>query len=84
VYIHAHGEQLFDLDADPGERTNLAGTLDTTDLRALVLGQFDPEAIARHGAHSVRRRELIARAMARTPTRWDYAPQFDATKQYVR
>jgi choline-sulfatase len=84
VYVHAHGEQLFDLDADPDERTNLAGTLDTTDLRALVLEQFDPEAIARHGADSVRRRELIARAMARTPTRWDYAPQFDATKQYVR
>jgi hypothetical protein len=50
----------------------------------MILDRFDPDAIARHGAESVRRRELIARAMAKTSTRWDYSPFFDATKQYVR
>ncbi|HEY3543334.1 MAG TPA: sulfatase-like hydrolase/transferase [Gaiellaceae bacterium] len=84
VYIHGHGEQLFDLDADPHEWMNLAGEHDTSEVRALILEQFDPDAIARHGAASVRRRDLIARAMARTTTRWDYSPFFDATKQYVR
>jgi choline-sulfatase len=84
VYIHGHEEQLFDLDADPGEWTNLAGTHDTTRLRETILERFDPDAIARDGAASVARRELIARAMAMTTTRWDYSPAFDATKQYVR
>jgi choline-sulfatase len=84
VYIHGHGDQLFDLDADPHEWTNLAGEHDPSELRALILERFDPDAIARHGAESVRRRDLIARAMARTTTRWDYSPFFDATKQYVR
>lgn len=84
VYVHGHDEQLFDLDVDPGEWTNLAGTHDTAELRALLLERFDPDAIARDGADSVRRRDVIARAMARTATRWDYSPLFDATKQYVR
>jgi choline-sulfatase len=84
VYIHEHGEQLFDLASDPGEWTNLAGTHDTKEYRDMILDRFDPDAIARHGAESVRRRELIARAMAKTSTRWDYSPFFDATKQYVR
>ena len=57
---------------------------DPDELRTLILEQFDPDAIARGGAESVARRELIARAMAMTTTRWDYSPVFDATKQYVR
>jgi choline-sulfatase len=84
VYIHGHGEQLFDLDADPREGTNVAPDHDTTDLREMIFDRFDPDAIARHGAESVLRRDLIARAMALTTTRWDYSPVFDATKQYVR
>jgi choline-sulfatase len=84
VYVHGHGEQLFDLESDPGEWTNLVGEHDTTALRARILERFDPDTIARAGEASVRRRELIARAMAMTGTRWDYSPAFDATKQYVR
>lgn len=84
VYVHEHGEQLFDLAADPGEWTNLAGTHDTKEYREMILERFDPDAIARHGVDSVRRRELIARAMTLTGTRWDWSPVFDATKQYVR
>jgi choline-sulfatase len=84
IYIHDHGEQLFDVAADPGEWTNLAPHPEAEELRALVLERFDPDAIARDGADSVARRDLIARAMARTTTRWDYSPVFDATRQYVR
>lgn len=84
IYIHGHGEQLFDLAADPGERKNLGPHPVADELRTLILDQFDPDAIARVGAESVARRELIARAMAMTTTRWDYSPVFDATKQYVR
>jgi hypothetical protein len=32
----------------------------------------------------VRRRELVRRALERNGTSWDYAPVFDATRQYVR
>jgi choline-sulfatase len=84
IYIHGHGEQLFDLESDPGEWVNLAGERDTTELREAILARFDPDAIARHGVESVARRDVIARAMAMTSTRWDYSPPFDATKQYVR
>jgi choline-sulfatase len=86
VYVHGHDEQLFDLEADPGEWTNRAADERdvAAELRALILARFDPDAIARDGAESVARRDLIARAMTRTGTRWDYSPFFDATKQYVR
>lgn len=82
IHVHGHGEQLFDLEADPNEWESLDE--DADELRALILAEFDPDAIAAHGADSVRRRELIREAMARNGTRWDYSPPFDATKQYVR
>jgi choline-sulfatase len=86
VLVHGHGEQLFDLDADPGEAEDLVERERdvATELRLLVLERFDPDEIARSGEESVRRRELVARATALTPTRWDYSPVFDATTQYVR
>jgi choline-sulfatase len=88
IYIHGHGSQLFDLEADPGEWRNLAGQTQTRELEAalreVILAQFDPERIAAEGAASVRRREVIKAAMERNDTHWDYAPAFDATRQYVR
>jgi choline-sulfatase len=86
IHVHGHGSQLFDLDADPGEWTNLAGTglPEEDELRRLILSAFDADLIAADGADSVRRRELIRRAMALNGTRWDHAPVFDATTQYVR
>ena len=88
IYIHGYGSQLFDLMADPGEWRNLAARSETQDLedmlRGLILAQFDPDQIARDGAASLQRRELIRRAMARNHTHWDYSPYVDATKQYVR
>jgi choline-sulfatase len=88
VYVHGHDRQLFDLDADPGEWTNLAGRDDLREvergLEALILERFDPDRIAADGAASVRRRELIRRAIERNGTRWDYEPIADVTTRYVR
>ena len=84
IYVYGHGEQLFDLAADPGEWNDLSKDVDTKEYRDVILERFDPDAIARHGAESVARRDLIARAMTKTKTRWDWQPFFDATKQYVR
>jgi len=81
IYIHRHDEQLFDLQADPGEWHNLAGDPAYADrkraLKAHILAQFDPEAIDIEVQASVRRRQLIREAMARTGTRWDVAPSYD-------
>jgi choline-sulfatase len=82
IHVHGHGEQLFDLEADPAELESLDE--DAGDLRELILAEFEPDAIAADGAASVARRELIREAMARNGTRWDYSPEFDATTQYVR
>ena len=86
IHVHGHGSQLFDLEADPHECENLAGRglPEEDELRALILGEFDPDAIAAAGAASVRRRELVRHAMALNDTRWDHSPVFDATTQYVR
>lgn len=84
IHVHGHGEQLFDLERDPGEWDDLSAREDADDLRALVLAAFDPDAIAADGAASVARRELIRQAMALNGTRWDYSPVFDATTRYVR
>src|SRR3712207_5613722 len=86
VYVHGHDEQLFNLEADAGEWDDRASREPevAAELRALVLERFDPDAIARAGADSVRRRDLIRRANALNGTRWDYSPRFDATTQYVR
>jgi choline-sulfatase len=88
VYIHGHGSQLFDLEADPQEWNDLAGRTESRglerELRALILARFDPDRIAADGAASLGRRELIRRAMERNDTHWDFFPFFDASKQYVR
>jgi choline-sulfatase len=88
IYVDGHDARLFDLDADPGEWTDLSGRaeLRTTEerLRSLILARFDPDAIAAAGAASVARRELVRRAMERNGTSWDYQPFVDARQQYVR
>jgi choline-sulfatase len=88
IYVHGHDRRLFDVIDDPGEWNDLAGASELQPveeaLLAAILARFDPEQIAADGADSVRRREVIKEAMSRNGTRWDHAPFFDATKQYVR
>jgi choline-sulfatase len=83
IYVHGHDTRLFDLDADPGEWNDLGA--DAADgLEAEILARFDPDALAADGAASVRRRDLVRRALERNGTTWDYQPLFDARRQYVR
>lgn len=88
VYIHGYAPQLFNLQEDPDEWHNLAGDPALAEveqeLRQVILERFDPDAIADAVLESVARRRLIQAAMIRADTHWDYAPQFDATKQYAR
>jgi choline-sulfatase len=88
VYVHGHDEQLFDLAADPGEWSDLVAEPDRADdrerLRALLFERFDPEALARAGAVSLRRREIVKQAMAHNDEHWDYTPIVDGRTRYVR
>jgi choline-sulfatase len=84
IYVYDRDEQLFDLDADPGEWNNLAADPALVgikeDLRERILQRFDPEAIDREVQASTRRRQMIREAMNLTQTCWDYSPQLDGRK----
>lgn len=79
---------MFDLEADPGELRSLAGLPEYEEvewqLRSAILAQFDPDALAQAGRESVMRRLVIKESLKRSGVHWDYFPEFDATKQYVR
>jgi choline-sulfatase len=88
IYVHGHDEQLFDLETDPGEWNSRAAdpALESVrdELHALIFDRFDPEGLAREGAASIRRREVVKEAMNRNGQHWDYSPVFDGSKKYVR
>ena len=90
VYIHDQepDEQLFDLRLDPGEWSNLARRPEYHDrlheLKALILGQFDPDAIEARIQTSLDRRHVIKQANGINQVGWDYQPFFDASRQYDR
>jgi choline-sulfatase len=90
-YIAAEGDppQLFDLDADPDERRNLA---DDGAHRALardfaeeVAAKWDGAAIARDVRASQRRRLLVQRALNVGRVHpWDFEPAYGAAGRYYR
>ena len=90
-YIHVHQEspRLFDLDADPNEQHDLAGTPEVSEvereMRELLLRDWDPEATEQRIMASQRERLLLQEAIPDDETtRWDFQPNFDARRQYVR
>ena len=88
IYVNGHDRQLFDLDTDPGEWTNLAGRPEyaavESELEAAILSAFDPDGIERKIGPSIAARKLVDEAMRRNATYWDYEPRFDPTSLYVR
>lgn len=88
TYVHGYDAQLFDIEADPDEWTNLSGRPEHAEteagLRALVLETFDPDTIERDIALSIDRRLVIEGAMKLNDTSWDYLPTEDVTRIYNR
>lgn len=83
-YIHGYDDQLFDLEADPGEWNNLvddpAHRQTAAALRRLILDRFDPEAIGRANLESLYRRRLIRDTMKRHGQTWTHYPRFEARR----
>jgi choline-sulfatase len=81
--VRSHGEPdlVYDVDADPGERENLAGTPATEALRSAGVARWDLAALDRDVRTSQRRRRLVASALAAGRiTRWDHPA---GTRRYI-
>jgi choline-sulfatase len=88
IHVHGHPGQLFDLATDPGEWDDLSGRPETAEveaeLRDLVFARFDVERLDRESQATILPRQIVADAMRRTCTRWDYSPSVDGTRRFVR
>ena len=80
IWCEDDPEQLYDLEADPHERTNLAGDREHAELcaalRAEVGRRWDPAAL-RHAvlADQADRRLVVAALRRGRPERWDFSPR---------
>lgn len=90
-YVHCRHDpaMLFDLNADPNERVNLAGRPEHADtqerLHSEVLKRWNYPALEQRILESQRRRLFAQEALLQGRwTAWDYQPPADAARQYVR
>ena len=88
VYIHGHGEQLFDLGTDPDELVDLVADPAYADAvaraRTDVLSRFDPDDIERRIRHSIEDRQVVRAGMKATGGKWAYDPDPALFTQYWR
>ncbi|MCY4429395.1 MAG: choline-sulfatase, partial [Rhodospirillales bacterium] len=80
---------LFDLDADPDEIENLAGTPASSgvqaELEAVAARTWDVSALDRAVRESQAARRLVSGALGTgARTSWDFQPGRDASKAYFR
>ncbi len=90
-YIHCDADPplLYDVVADPAERTNLADDPGFSSLAAAFAAEaaqrWDSTEIRQRVLHSQRSRRVLHAAIeSDTSLSWDYSPVRDAANQYVR
>jgi choline-sulfatase len=89
VYCRHDPAMLFDLRADPHETHNLAGMPEyaaiESALKAEVFKRWNYDQLESEVVASQRRRLFAQQALLEGKvTSWDYQPQVDASRQYVR
>lgn len=88
IYCHRSAPQLFNLEADPGEWNNRAGSPEVAEVEAALLrvikDGFDLAAIEREIWARLDQKRVVNAAMAANGTAWDYQVQQNAAALYVR
>jgi choline-sulfatase len=82
-------DQLYDLDTDPNELANLAGSpahaREVSALQGEVAARWDLDKLREDVVSSQRRRRVIARALAvGAQSGWDYGPEDRSSGRFVR
>ena len=90
-FIHCPGDpdQLFDIDADPLEQTNLAAApahaARVADFCARIAARYDMERLTRDVMSSQQSRLMLFKALSSGKYYpWDFQPLRDASEQYTR
>jgi choline-sulfatase len=89
IYSEVDPPQLYNLETDPQELTNLAGQPDFAaieqSLSAAMLTRWNPSDLKENILQSQQRRRLVFQAlMSGQYTAWDFQSYEDASKQYMR
>lgn len=89
IYCPTDPEELYDVEADPREKRNLARDPQHQDLAASFLydlkSRCDIPAITESVLKSQRSRKVAHDALSKgVVTHWDFQPFFDTKKQYIR
>jgi choline-sulfatase len=88
IYCHRSVPQVFNLAEDPDEWRNRAGDRSVAeieaDLHKVIFDRFDLEFIERDLNGRLSQKQVVNAAMAANGTSWDYRPDTDPARQYVR
>ena len=89
IFSEPDPPMLFDLEKDPDERANLAGTLDgralESELHSEVENRWDRDRLKQEVIENQRQRRIVFESqMLGRHTPWDHQPREDASRQYMR